>query len=211
MFSKRLEQTVESLFIPMVKDVMSDIVVTIRPTASVMETVEVMTDKHVGSVVIVEQGRPLGIFTDHDLTNRVLKKGIPLEETKVGSVMTQPLVTLRSGDSISQAVERMRDDKISHVVIMNGEQLAGIVTMTDIRLRYSRGYMNPRLLLKKYAVDTIAYISFWSGISFVIQVMIVGITFQQLVAGSAIGFAVQVALGGPFGRYLDLLRHRFEV
>jgi len=211
MFPRRLERTIESLFIPTVSDVMSDIVVTIRPTASVMETVEVMADKHVGSIVVVDKGRPIGIFTEHDLIDRVLKTGVPLEGTKVGSVMTQPLVTLSAGDSISRAVERMRDDRISHVIIMRGEELSGILTLTDIRLRYSRGYMNPRLLVKKYAVDTAAYISFWSGISFVIQVMIVGITFQQLVAGSVIGFVVQIVLGGPFGRYLDVLRHRFEV
>jgi len=210
MIPKRLEQTIESLFIPTIRDVMSSRVVTVRPTASIMETVEVMSDRSVGSVVVDDNG-PIGIFTEHDLINRVLKTGIPLEETKIGAVMTQPLVTLRPEDSISHALERMRDGKISHVVVMKGEQLAGIVTMTDIRLRYSRGYMHPMLLLKKYAVDTIAYLSFWSGISFVIQVMVLGITFQQLVAGTALGFAVQVVLGGPFGRYLDLLRHRFEV
>ncbi len=210
MIPKRLERTVESLFIPTIKDVMSSRVITVRPTASVMEAVEVMSDKRVGSVVIDDNG-PIGIFTESDLINRVLKTGIPLEETKVGAVMSQPLVTLSSDDSISRALELMRSDKINHVVIMRGEHLAGIVTMTDIRLRYSRGHMHPRLWLKKYAVDTIAYLSFWSGISFVIQVMVVGITFRQLVAGTAMGFAVQVAFGGPFGRYLDLLRHRFEV
>jgi len=210
MIPKRLEQTIESLFIPTIKDVMSSCVVTVRPTASVMEAVEVMTDKRVGSVIVDDKG-PLGIFTEHDLINRVLKAGVPLEETKVGTVMTQPLVTLKSGDSISRAVELMHDEKISHIVVMHGEKLAGIVTMTDIRLRYSQGYMNAKLLLKKYAVDTIAYITFWSSISFVIQVLIVGITLQQLVAGTAIGLAVQVVLGGLFGRYMDLLRHRFQV
>ncbi len=210
MILKRLEQTIESLFIPTVKNVMSKRVFTVRPTTSVMETVQVMTDKRVGSVVVYGNA-PVGIFTEHDLINRVLKTGVPLEETEVGAVMTQPLVTLKLGDSIARAVELMHDDKISYIVITDGEKLAGIVTMTDIRLKYSQGYMNAKLLLKKYAVDTIAYTTFWSGISLVIQVVIVGITVQQLVAGTAIGMAVQVALGGLFGRYMDLLRHRLQV
>jgi len=211
MFPRSLERTIESLFIPTVRDVMTSPVVTIRPTASVTEAVDLMIEKHIGSVVVVEKGRPIGIFTEDDLFNRVLRAGAPPEETKVGSAMTQPAMTLKPEDSISHAIGRMRDEKVNHAVIMRGEELVGIVTMTDIRLKYSRAYTHPRLLLKRYVVDTVAYISFWSGISFVIQVMIVGLTFQQLVAGSAIGFAVQVALGGPFGRYLDMLRSRFEV
>ncbi|MEM2093986.1 MAG: L-alanine exporter AlaE [Candidatus Bathyarchaeia archaeon] len=208
---RRLEHAVENLFVPSVRDVMTRSVVTIRPTASVMEAVDLMIEKHIGSVVVVDKGRPIGIFTQSDLFNRVLKTGASPEETKVCTVMTQPVITLRPEDKISLAIERMREEKISYLVITKGEELVGIVTLTDIRLKYSRGYMHPRLILKRYLVDTVAYISFWSGISFVIQVMVVGLTFQQLVAGSIIGFAVQIALGGPFGRYLDLLRSRFEV
>ena len=68
-----------------------------------------MADKRVGSVVAYDTC-PVGIFTEHDLINRVLKSGIPLEEMEVGAVMTQPVVALKSGDSIARAVELMADD-----------------------------------------------------------------------------------------------------
>jgi CBS domain-containing protein len=150
MILRRLEQTIEKLFVPTVKAVMSRRVFTVRPTTSVMETVQVMADKRVGSVVVYDTG-PVGIFTEHDLINRVLKSGVSLEETEVGAVMTQPVVALKSGDSIARAVELMHDDKVSYIVVTDGEKLGGIVTMTDIRLKYSQGYMNAKLLLKKYA------------------------------------------------------------
>ena len=60
-------------------------------------------------------------------------------------------------------------------------------------------------------VDTIAYVSFWSGLSFIINVLIVGIELNKFVTSSVIGFALSLVLGGPFGRYLDIFREKARV
>jgi signal-transduction protein with cAMP-binding, CBS, and nucleotidyltransferase domain len=204
-------RAIEKMFVPSVEAVMSSPAVTVRPTASVMEAIELMAERHIGSIVVMANSTPVGIFTDHDLMDRVLKRGSSPLETKVSSVMSTPLITMDTGVSILKAVKRMREENISHLVILRRGVLAGVLTMTDIRLRFSRGYLSPNLLVKKFLVDTVAYITFWSGVTFVIQVLIVGLTWGQFVASSTIGFLATLILGGPFGRYLDVFRQKFEV
>jgi len=201
----------EGLILPRVREVMTSPVVTVGSEASVMDAVEVMVQEGIGSVVVVDDGEPVGIFTRRDLMNRVMKTNLNPTQTTVKEVMSKPLITANPGEPITAAVERMRRMGVTRLIIMEKGRLRGILTETDIRLKFSRGYMSHRLLMKKFAVDTLAYATFWSGFAFVIQVIIVGIEWEKYVTSSAIGLALTTLLGGFFGRYLDIFRQKLHV
>ncbi len=61
---------------------------------------------------------------------------------------------------------------------------------------------------KKFAVDTFSYMSFWAGFSYLINVQLIGISFEKYIASSIIGFILSLALGGVFGRYIDFCRKK---
>lgn len=204
-------QFLEELLLPRAREVMSSPVITVHPEDSVMEAVEVMVNEEIGSVVVVDDEEPVGILTRRDVMNRVLKANLPPSQTRVEEVMSRPLITVTPGEPITAAVRKMQESGVTRLVVMEKGQLRGIVTQTDIRLRFSRGYMSHRLLVKKFAVDTLAYVTFWSGFAFVIQVIIVGIEWEKYVTSSALGFILTTLLGGPFGRYLDVFRQKFRV
>ena len=208
---RRGAQLLEELFLPKAREVMTSPVITVQSEVSVMDAIEVMVQEEIGSVVVLDDGEPVGILTRRDVMNRVLKANLPLSQTRVKEVMSKPLVTLRPREPITTAVRMMQQLELSRLVVMEKGQLRGILTETDIRLRFSRGYTSHRLLMKKFAIDTLAYMTFWSGFAFVIQVLVVGIEWEKFLASSAIGFLLTILLGGPFGRYLDVFRQKFHV
>ena len=208
---RRGAQFLEGLFLPKAREVMSSPVITVRSEVSVMDAAEVMVSEEIGSVIVVDDGEPVGIFTRRDLMNRVVKANLQPSQTRVKDVMSKPLITVRPGESITSAVGKMQQLGVTRLAVVEKGRLEGILTETDIRLRFSRGYLSHRLLMKKFAVDTLAYVTFWSGFSFIIQVLIVGIEWNKFVTGSVIGFILTILLGGPYGRYLDIFRQKLHI
>lgn len=200
----------ERFLIPTVQSVMSSPVDTIKVNSTVSDAIDLMMDKKIGSLVVISQGKPVGIFTRRDLFNRALNTGDSLKEIQIRDVISSPVVTVNSGDKVNLMIKTMRKHGVTRAVVMDGARLAGILTETDIRLRLPRHLISYKSIVKRYVVDTIAYILFWSGITVVIQVFIVGISLKQFVASSLLGFIVTVFLGGIYGRFLDLLRSKFK-
>jgi CBS domain-containing protein len=199
------------LLLPKVKEVMSHPVVTAESEASVLAVVETMANSRVGSVVVVEGNAPTGMFTRHDLFERVLKVKKDPAQTRVGDVSSRYLATVGSEETLTAAVAKMQSYGYSRLVVTEKGRMVGILTNTDIRIRFSRGYMSRGLMLKKLAVDTAAYAIFWSSFSYIISVLIVGIEFDKYLASSAIGWVVTITFAGVYGRFLDIFRGRFNV
>ena len=201
-------ELIERLFLPKVREVMTASLLTIQAGNSVTEAVEKMVRAKTESIVVVEDGRPVGIFSVQDLMNRVMKERIDADVTRIGDVMSSPAVNIDCDDVISSALDRMEQLEISRLIVLHKGHIVGTLTETEIEVKYSRGYRSRSLLVKKFLVDTIAYVSFWSGLSFIINVLIVGIELNKFVTSSVIGFALSLVLGGPFGRYLDIFREK---
>lgn len=199
------------LLLPKVREVMSHPVVTVKSGASVLTVVETMVNSRVGSVVVVEEDAPAGMFTRHDLFESVLKVNRNPGQTPVGEVCSRPLATVGPEETLTAAVAKMQKYGYSRLVVMENGRMVGILTNTDIKIRFSKGYMSSRLMLKKLAVDTAAYAIFWSSFSYIISVLIVGIEFDKYLASSAIGWVVTITFAGVYGRFLDIFRGRFNV
>lgn len=211
MFLERLIERVCRRIIPRIEDVMSKPVITVEVGASVMDVVNLMYDERMGSVVVTKEDEPVGIFTRRDLMERVLMRQASLTETKVGDVMSSPIMTANPRDDVIKAIETMRRNRVTRVVVLDESKPVGILTETDIELKVPKSSLSYRLAFKRYVVDTLAYIVFWSWITVVVQIYIVGIPVEKFVASSALGFIITMFLGGLFGRFLDTLRARFEV
>ncbi|MEM2226333.1 MAG: L-alanine exporter AlaE [Candidatus Bathyarchaeia archaeon] len=197
--------------IPKVESVMKSPPRTIEGSSSVLEAVRIMTDLGIGSLIVTRQGRPIGIFTRRDLMRRVIERRLDIERTMVEEVASSPLISIGPETDLASAVELMKSKGISRLAVMRDGTLLGILTMTDIRLMFPKGYLSPWIILKRFLVDTIAYITFWSGIWTFVQIYVLKLTLAQYVANAAIGSILTMAFGGIYGRYLDALRRRADV
>jgi len=116
----------------LVRDVMSRDVKVVRPDTSVKEIVATMTKFDVGSMLVVQSERPVGIITERDVLRRLVEPSLAPETLTARQVMTSPLLSINENASIEEAAKLMAKKKIKRLPVMNNEKLVGIVTFTDI-------------------------------------------------------------------------------
>ncbi len=105
--------------------------------SSVSETIKLMIQKGVASIIVSASGKPSGIFTERDVLKRVAAKGVDTKRTQVKQVTTSPLVTMADTALIGEALAEMyRRDIRNMPVVASGGELIGIVSMPDV-LQYA--------------------------------------------------------------------------
>jgi len=111
----------------MVKDV-----VTLQVDASAYDAVKLMNRNRLGCLVIVYYGKIVGILTERDMLRRVLEKCKNPKETKVSDIMTRHVIVGKPDMQLVEATQVMFKNKVKKLPIVEGDQLVGIVTLTDI-------------------------------------------------------------------------------
>ena len=118
--------------IVLVRDIMSKDVKVVRPDSSVREVVATMNKFDIGSIVVVQGNRPVGIITERDILRRIVQPCLPPETLAARQVMTSPLLTTSETASIDEAAKLMAKEKVKKLPVMANRKLVGIVTLTDI-------------------------------------------------------------------------------
>ena len=113
---------------------MTETVVTSPPERSVREIAEMMRERNVGSVVLIEEQRPVGFLTDRDLTVSVLADGRDLGDHAADHAST-PVITANAEMQVEEAAELMVRHGVRRLVIVDGDRLTGILTLDDIASR----------------------------------------------------------------------------
>ena len=83
---------------------------------------------NVGAVIVMEDGVPVGIVTERDVIDRVLKKERDIESSKIGEIMSSPLVTIESDETVRAAIDLLRTHNIRRLVVTENRNLVGITT-----------------------------------------------------------------------------------
>ena len=110
---------------------MSKNVLTLDKSTSLQEAAENMKKLNVGCVIVTENNNPIGIITERDFVTKIVADGRPLF-TEIQEVMSSPLITIDSEETIWEASELMKEKSIHKLPVKENEQIAGIVTTTDI-------------------------------------------------------------------------------
>lgn len=116
----------------LVRDIMSKDVKVVRPDSSAREVVATMNKFDIGSIVVVQGNRPVGIITERDILRRIVQPCLPPETLTARQVMTSPLLTIDEATSIDEAAKLMAKEKVKKLPVMVNQKLVGIVTLTDI-------------------------------------------------------------------------------
>ncbi len=108
-------------------------VVTVSPDDTVVKAARLMGERNVGSIVVVENKKPVGILTDRDITIRVVARKADINSTLVKSVMTKRIITGKEGQRIAELARIMHEHGIRRVPIVDKKgRLTGIITLDDI-------------------------------------------------------------------------------
>ncbi len=114
-----------------VGEIMTRDVITVSPEDTVERAVRVMVDHDIGSVVVADAEQAVGVFTERDLTRRILEEP-DLLHRKVGGVMSSPIVSTSPDVQVIEAFDLMNARNIRRLPIVEDERLVGIVTERDL-------------------------------------------------------------------------------
>jgi CBS domain-containing protein len=107
-------------------------VVSVGPDATVLEAARCMNEHGIGSVLVLEDGALVGIFTERDVLRRVVAVQRDPASTPVREVMTPRLVTCDPGTDMEACAQSMSGGRIRHLPVIAGGKLAGLVTSGDV-------------------------------------------------------------------------------
>ena len=111
--------------------IMSTKVLTTKTTDKVGKALRIMVKHKIGSVIVLDKGKPVGILTERDVSTRIAK-GQNLRNMSVKKAMSKPLVTAPPSMEVWQAVEIMVRKDILRLAVVENEKLVGMVTERDI-------------------------------------------------------------------------------
>lgn len=119
-----------------IKDLCKRIVVTIHRNATVEDAARAMLASHIGDVVVVDpvdSRKPVGIVTDRDIAVKVVAEGLAPADTKVGAVMSAPVMSLREDDGFIEALDKMSAQGVRRAPILDRDgRLKGMVSVDDL-------------------------------------------------------------------------------
>jgi predicted transcriptional regulator len=107
-------------------------VVSVSPGTSVLEALKIMADRNIGSVMVMEGSRYLGIMTERDYSRKVILKGKSSTDTPVSEIMSQDLPHVRPVDSIEHCMQLLSDKNIRYLPVFDQDRLVGIVSINDV-------------------------------------------------------------------------------
>ena len=108
------------------------VLVAAQPEDSVCDAARRMAENRCGSILIMEQERLLGIFTERDLLVRVVASGRNPAETRVREVMTTDIETIDGDETIEDAIRRMDEGAFRHLPVVDHGQVLGVLSARDI-------------------------------------------------------------------------------
>ncbi len=122
----------------------------VPPNATVKEAALVMTDHHIRSVLVLDQGDLVGIFTERDVLLRIVMEDRNPSTTLVNEVMTKNLTTVSPTTLVHEALNLITNKRFGHLPVMKDGKLAGIISIGDITKYFSHCYENEAGTLWSY-------------------------------------------------------------
>lgn len=115
-----------------VKNIMTKKVVTASANDSIEKILKVIRDKSISCVVITEKKKPIGIFTERDISKKIAGKDVDTKNSLISDVMSAPIIPIDSELSLLPAGEMMEKYKFRRFPVIKDEKLIGIITETDM-------------------------------------------------------------------------------
>jgi CBS domain-containing protein len=107
-------------------------VYSISPSATVYEALEILAEKNVGALVVVEGAKLLGILSERDYVRKVILKERTSRELKVSEIMSSPAITVSPKATIDECMQRMTDKRCRHLPVVDEGRLVGVVSIGDL-------------------------------------------------------------------------------
>ncbi len=122
----------------------------VGPDATVLDALRLMADKKVGALLVMEDGKPVGVFSERDYARRLALMDRSSSTTQIREVMTSDLIFVSPADTMEYCMELMTEKHIRHLPVLEGDDLIGMISIGDLVKNIIEDQRNMILQLEKY-------------------------------------------------------------
>ena len=107
-------------------------VFSVTPQDSVLHAIEVMATRHVGALLVMEQGSLIGIISERDYARKVILKNRSSHDTPVGDIMTSPATSVTPEETVHRCMQIMTESRFRHLPVVKGGRVVGMLSIGDL-------------------------------------------------------------------------------
>ena len=105
---------------------------TVSPNATVFEAIEMMDNKNVGALLVMEGKKLVGMFSERDYTRKIVLRGKRSRETKVAEIMSTNLTVTHPREPVEKCLRLMTDKRIRHLPVLDEDKVVGVISIGDL-------------------------------------------------------------------------------
>jgi CBS domain-containing protein len=98
----------------------------------VLEAIQIMADRHIGALPVLRDGELVGVISERDYARKVILLGRSSAETPVWQIMSSPVVTVTSAETVQRCMEIMTERRIRHLPVVDDGKMMGIISIGDL-------------------------------------------------------------------------------
>jgi CBS domain-containing protein len=125
-------------------------IVSVPPDAKMSEAVKLLSERRIGAVLVMSQGRIEGILSERDIVRVLGERGASVLDEPVDGVMTRKVVHCRPNDTVGAIMEMMTLGKFRHLPVLDGDRVVGLISIGDVVKWRVQEYENEQEALRTY-------------------------------------------------------------
>src|SRR4051794_32996640 len=107
-------------------------VYSISPDASVFDAVEMMANRNVGALLVIDDDKLVGLVSERDYTRKVMLRGKRSRETRVSEIMSSHLTVITSNEPVEQCLRLMTEKRVRHLPVVDSDKVVGVISIGDL-------------------------------------------------------------------------------
>ena len=115
-----------------VRDIMQKNVITIESVKKAQDAAIILKEKDISFLVVVKEGKPIGIVSERDIVRKIVADNNDAQTTQLEIIMSKKFKWVEPNASIESAVQKMLNNNIRRLVVLENENLVGVITQTDL-------------------------------------------------------------------------------